>query len=271
MKILILGSKGMLGQMAYGFFSAHYETLIFDKKYSLLNRNEFVNEIKEFGDCIIINCIGRIKQKFTNAMELYQTNSILPFDLINGIGKGQILVQPSSDCVFSGNSLSHYLSGQRPDAIDDYGWSKALGEEALLERSNCYIIRVSIIGPDNSNNPKGLLSWFLSSGDENELNGFTDHWWNGITTLEWCKKVESIIMADQERERTGKIIQLGTEEKYNKYELLNYFQKVFESKYLIRPTSSGNYTNRCLLPDFSSTNIISQLIELKENCYVQIN
>jgi len=263
MKILILGSNGMLGQMVFNYFSSRHKVYVLNKRYDLLNRNEFIDEVQKYNNCIIINCIGKIKQKTSNPIELYITNTLLPFDLANSLGERTILVQPSTDCVYSGTTTKYYSSDQRPNAVDDYGWSKTLGEEALLEKKNCYIVRVSIIGPDKSSTPKGLLGWFLSNSSESEIKGFTDHWWNGITTLEWCKKVESLIFNDSERIYTGKIIQLGTKEKYTKYELLLIFKEIYNTNQKIIPYSSGKYTNRCLSPNFPSNDIKSQLTELK--------
>ena len=264
MKILILGSNGMLGQMVYKYFSSKYDVEVYNKRFTIENRRVFLEEIKGFGDCIIINCIGRIKQKSSNIFDLYFVNSILPFDLANGINEGQTLIQPSTDCVYSGTNNSFYNSSNIPDAIDDYGWSKALGEKAILNKDNCYLIRVSIIGSDNTASPKGLLGWFLSNNDNEIIQGYTDHWWNGITTLEWCKKVELLVFKDENRENSGRILQLATIEKHSKFELINYFQTTYNTKFIIQPYSSGMYTNRCLTPNYPSGHIIDQLKELKK-------
>jgi dTDP-4-dehydrorhamnose reductase len=264
MKILILGSNGMLGQMAYKYFSSKYNVEVYNKRFSIENRHAFLEDIRGFGDCVIINCIGRIKQKLSNVFDLYFVNSILPFDLANGINEGQTLIQPSTDCVYSGTTSSFYSSSTLPDAIDDYGWSKVLGEKPILNKNNCYLIRVSIIGSDNTESPKGLLGWFLSNNDNDIIQGYTDHWWNGITTLEWCKKVESLVFMDKNAKNSGKILQLGTNEKQSKFELINYFQTIYNTKFIIQPYLSGIFTNRCLIPDYPSEHIFDQLKELKE-------
>ena len=162
MKVLILGSNGMLGQMAYKYFSSKYDVSVYNKRFTTENRHIFLEEIRKFGDCIIINCIANINKESSNILDLYFVNSILPFDLANGIKEGQILIQPSTDCVYSGVNTSFYASSQTPNSIDDYCWSKVLGEQAILNKNNCYVIRVSIIGPDDSVLPRGLLGWFLS-------------------------------------------------------------------------------------------------------------
>ncbi|MES2794769.1 MAG: sugar nucleotide-binding protein [Bacteroidota bacterium] len=265
MKVIILGSKGMLGQIASSFFSQKYETICIDERYLLNNRQEFISKIINAGEGYVINCIGKIKQKSEDSNELFVANSILPLDISNSLTSNQLLIQPSTDCVFSGATQKWYSVEQECDAKDDYGYSKRLGEVALMNKKNSYIIRVSIIGPDrNSNNPKGLLGWFLKNSTDSLLDGYANHFWNGITTLEWCKKVEELVFNDTKRILTGKIIQLGTEEIRSKFELLQLFQKVFQTNFKINSKDTELVINRTLKPEFVSKDLEEQLIELNE-------
>jgi dTDP-4-dehydrorhamnose reductase len=52
------------------------------------------------------------------------------------------------------------------------------------------MIRVSIIGHELSSN-YSLLDWFLNS--DGTVNGYDDHYWNGVTTLAWAKICSSIM------------------------------------------------------------------------------
>ena len=58
MKLLILGSKGMLGNMALKFFSKFYQVSVFDKKYSIKNRSEYLDELESLEFDVLINGIG---------------------------------------------------------------------------------------------------------------------------------------------------------------------------------------------------------------------
>ena len=69
------------------------------------------------------------------------------------------------------------------DATDDYGASKCAGERAVLDAGGL-VIRCSIVGPEVLE-PQSLLGWLLRQ--EGEIRGFTNHLWNGITTLEWAR------------------------------------------------------------------------------------
>ena len=124
----------------------------------------------------------RIKQKSEEAFDLLWANSILPLSLARSLKSSHILIQPSTDCVFDGHNNIPYNILDTHTASDVYGWSKSLGETAISGRLNSLIIRGTIKRYNKSN--KGLLAWFLNNPSSNTLNGFTNHFWNGITTLE---------------------------------------------------------------------------------------
>ena len=259
-KILILGHKGMLGQMVDAYFSEKGFSIIKIKsRFNSEERVDFLEEIKAHPDAIVMNCIGKIKQKTDDDNELLWANALLPLALSNDLPASQILIQPSTDCVFDGNTKEPYEENQHPNALDTYGWSKRLGEVALKNRPNTIVYRVSIIGPDLNQNGKGLLSWFLSNAPKAELNGFVNHYWNGITTLEWCKKIEEILK-NENLENTFFEIG-GTKESYTKFQMLQLFQKYFNTDYVISENETERVDRR-LVPTVISKSLENQLEEL---------
>jgi dTDP-4-dehydrorhamnose reductase len=261
MEIIVLGHKGMLGNMVVKYFkSCGYEIITTDLRFEFDTYSEWTSFIKGYPEALIINCIGRIKQKTSDTNELLWGNAILPLHLGNIISDKNFLIHPSTDCIFSGKKISAYSIDDVPDAEDVYGWSKYLGEVGVKGKNNTLVVRVSIIGYEITQSKNGLLEWFLSSPKNSELKGFNNHLWNGITTLEWCKKIEEILPElDVYR---GKVIQLGTNEQYSKYEMLQLFQKVFKTKHLIQNFTTPEIVNRCLIPTIFSKSLEYQLIDL---------
>lgn len=264
-RIIILGSKGMLGQMVKCFFNKEgYKVIEYNKRFDENSIHNYFDEINVFENSVVINCIGKIKQKSDSTYDLLLSNTIFPLELSRSLKEGHLLIHPSTDCVFDGISEIPYLIKDKHTANDIYGISKSLGEQSLMSRSNTLILRVSIIGPD-INSSKGLLSWFLNNTSNSELQGFTNHLWNGITTLEWCEKL--IFFLKDPKLLNGlldrKIIHLGTEEIYSKYEMLLLFNMIFKKNFTILPFQAPNYINRCLKPDFISKSLEKQLKRLK--------
>ncbi len=264
-KIVILGSNGMLGQMVKKYFIGFgCEIFVFDYRINEETIFDIIARINDIEDAIVVNCIGKIKQKSNDTCELLWSNSILPLELSRSLKPTHFLIQPSTDCVFDGNSLGHYKVTDVNNAKDVYGWSKSLGEAALQQRPNTLIIRVSIIGPDEKSD-KGLFSWFCSLSENSKINGFINHFWNGITTLEWCKYLDSYFLTFQTYEKNT--VQLGTNKIYSKYEILNLLNAIFNKKIDIVPSDQEVAINRCLIPDFECKSLVDQLIELRDFMY----
>ena len=155
-----------------------------------LNIFELKKIIEKINPEIIINCIGLLKeQSNSNISKAIYLNSYLPQWLLEFCETKKIkFIHISTDCVFDG-IYGNYTEKSKPNANDNYGKTKALGE---FNRKNHLLIRTSIIGPEINNNVRGLLSWFLNS--KGEVFGFDNVIWSGVTTLELSKGVRFSIL-----------------------------------------------------------------------------
>jgi dTDP-4-dehydrorhamnose reductase len=204
----------------------------------------------------VINAIGRIPQKSATAEQMLLLNSILPHHLLEVLGDSQRLIHASTDCVFSGQA-GGYRTDAPKDAKDVYGLSKALGEHVALD-PRAVVMRVSIIGPDLGGGA-GLLGWFLQQ--RGAIRGFTNHFWNGITTLEWAKAAFEIIAGTAPR--SCGLVQLGVQERTSKYDLLALFREVWARDLAIEPAAPSPSVDRTLHPEWVRPPLCQQLAELK--------
>ncbi|HTQ28446.1 MAG TPA: sugar nucleotide-binding protein, partial [Puia sp.] len=193
--------------------------------------------------------------------DLLQANSILPAELRNSLHEEVKLIQPGTDCIFKGDLGAPYPAQHPADAEDEYGWSKRLGEVVLTGRPNTLLLRVSIIGTDNNPAGKGLLAWTMSNPPGSRISGYTNHLWNGITTLEWCKQVDSFLSNHSQFEFS--LLQYGTSEFYSKNELLGIVNKIFELGLNIEPVATTTPVDRRLVPDVICKPLPEQLKELR--------
>ena len=125
----------------------------------------------------------------------------------------------------------------------------------LISNSNVKQIRTSIIGPEIYNNVS-LMEWFFKQ--TNKVNGFSNHYWNGITSLEWSKQSLYVIKNWNDLDN---VVQIGTKS-ISKYNLLCLINKIFKCKKDIVSIDT-NFINRCLKSDYILPDIEKQLIELK--------
>lgn len=256
MKIILLGHKGMLGDAVWKYFSVlkKFEIEICEHRWPT---QEFKNNILCSDANFIINCIGKIPQKYPIDQGFQKINFDLPIFLETS---GKKILHPSTDCEFNGQlEFGKMYPKKHPrNAVDEYGKSKAeISEKIEKEFKNTKIIRTSIIGHETGTHV-ALLDWFLSQ--EDEVNGYSNHFWNGITTLEWAKNAEKIIL---NWDRCPVLTQLSTDDTLSKFDLLNTIKDVYEKNIQINKFIDKKQVNRCLISDYKIKNIQQQLKELK--------
>lgn len=257
MRVLVLGHKGMLGNAVSKYLNEYskHEVLTITERYPAM---EFWQQVKETTPDFIVNCIGAIPQKKPSVNEYRQLNDELPRQLDE---LDIPIIHPSTDCEFSGSLPlgERYAKDHERDASDDYGQSKALVSKWIENESkNTKMIRTSIVGHE-INGVHSLLNWFLSQKDQ--VNGYIDQYWSGVTTLEWAKECASLI---DNWDKTSKITQIASPECVSKYDLLELFKEVYDRDVAITPIASGKPSNKCLLSDKPLTSIKDQLTELRQ-------
>jgi dTDP-4-dehydrorhamnose reductase len=233
-KVLILGASGMLGHACLDFFEdlSEFETYGTWRKPSEENIRTFdamrdsvgelINEIKPDW---IINCIGIIKQKIDETDEssiahTLQINEVFPRQLADAVAGTKIkVIQIATDCVFDGSAGQYYEIASH-NAVDLYGKTKSHGEILSPEFMN---LRVSIIGREVASN-YSLVDWFLSNDFGAQVNGYSNHFWNGITTIAFARIAAGIMQSNQFVSGTFHIIPSN---EVSKYELLELIRKHF--------------------------------------------
>lgn len=195
---------------------------VFDANFPDLN--EALDVIKE--SQWTINTIGIIKPLIhdDNSFEVERAvriNSLLPHALAKKAQENNIkVIQIATDCVYSGDK-GKYTENDVHDALDVYGKTKSLGE---VSSPNVFHLRCSIIGPELKEF-KSLLEWFLGQKIHSDLKGFTNHRWNGLTTLHFAKICYGIIANDIKLSHIQHVV---PNEEITKFDLLNYFSIYFK-------------------------------------------
>jgi len=260
MRILILGSNGLIGNNLLRVLSHNKKLDVYGslrniqkfKKdlsnycliespnfYDLSNMNEFF--VKNKFD-IVINCAGITKHvNVTDLKDIYYVNSIFPKYLSLLSNKFDFrLIQISTDCVFSGKK-GNYCENDIPDANDNYGISKILGED---NNSKNLTIRVSTIGHELNTN-YGLLNWVLNQ--KNRCFGYSNAIFSGVTA-DYLAEIFSEILI---KNNISGLYHISSQP-INKFKLLNIINTVYrlnldiiESNNLIidRSLNSSQFNN----------------------------
>lgn len=177
---------------------------------------------------LVVNAVGLIKQLIdeSNPEDLkkaYIINSDLPCEL-NTYAKNSHtpIIQIGTDCVYSG-LVGNYSEKSEFDCNDLYGLSKVSGEH---ESKSMMTIRCSIIGHEVKSSVS-LMDWFLSQPPSTSINGFTNHIWNGVTTLAFARVILGIVSSNTYLPGP---IHLVPKDQISKFELLQILAAKFERK-----------------------------------------
>lgn len=254
-KILVLGSTGMLGHMVVKVLSVDNRFHVFGTDMKK-NGPQFYFDVLDGIDGLkkichshkhkfdyFINCIGITKNKIDETAPLsvaraITINSLFPHELAALASRyNSKVIQISTDGVFFKNVGVCYEDSPC-DSDDIYGMTKRLGE---VNNNNFLNIRCSIVGPSPFEKG-GILEWLLSCLKDNTVMGYTNHRWNGVTTLQYAQLCHKIIS----KRAFDRIVKESNTHHFcpnkpvSKYKLLILLKTAFRKKVKIVPAKDKN-------------------------------
>jgi dTDP-4-dehydrorhamnose reductase len=255
MKIILFGSTGMLGTYIHSVLKNKYEVIcIIRDEYDVM-KNTW-NDLEQLfilnENDVVINSIGIIPQKTCSIQEYIKVNSIFPH-MLNHICKKykSNYIHITTDCVYNGKKGNYDQDEHDSDTI--YGITKSLGE-----CDDATIIRTSIIGEERYGK-KSLLEWVISNKGK-EINGYKNHYWNGVT----CLTLANIIYKMIDENNFWRGVKNISSEIITKLELCQYINEIYELNIKINPIDV-DYKNLSLKSSdiFKVDTIYNQIKEQK--------
>ncbi|HQZ83940.1 MAG TPA: SDR family oxidoreductase [Pyrinomonadaceae bacterium] len=247
-KILVLGSTGMLGHKLVQRLSPHFDvystirsTFASIERFGIFAKDRIIENVEasdaatlervvgEVSPDVLINAIGVVKQvpSAKDVISTLELNSILPQRLaILSKRFGFRLIHFSTDCVFDGGG-GMYTEQDTPNALDLYGKSKQLGE---ISQENALTIRSSIIGRELSS-AHGLVEWFLSNRG-GRVSGYTTAIYSGFPTIVIADIIRGLIVRHPDLSGVHHI----ASEPIDKYELLGLVDEFYDAAIEIEPS-----------------------------------
>lgn len=276
MNILILGAKGMAGHVIYERLVREGHTVIgtsrFAESYAdhkirifdALNTDSWFSFFESIDADVVINCIGMlVKACERHPQSATIVNTELPKFLESFYeGTDTQVIHISTDCVFSGK-VGGYTDHAVPDETHIYGQSKHRGE---IRNKKDLTIRTSIIGLElqdkpNASDNSGLIHWFLSQPRDSFIQGYSECFWSGISTLELADAIVWYL-----KNPSHGLHQVSRSEKTSKFDLLVLANEVFERELIIE-LSSEKKTDKSLIPSEGSFPIKASYTEMLERMY----
>jgi len=203
MRLIILGSGGMLGsEVAEIARNTSVESISIPRtgRYGMnftgqdLREHPILRGLR--ASDLLVNAVGWIPQKGTGSLSVdkkiaFQLNVQLP----KRIGQlqahlGFSWLQVATDCVYAG-SKGGYSESSPKDGEGLYAESKIQGETFC---SGALLIRSSIIGLGGLRD-SGLLHWYRSQPVDGKIFGYTNHFWNGVSSKAFARLAIGILQA----------------------------------------------------------------------------
>lgn len=243
--VAVLGATGMLGSMVLDVLSRESNLDVMCTVHSVSKLGELAHKYPHVKAEIydveehwpakardiaqrfqwVVNCIGITKPHIhenvpAEVERAIQVNALWPHLLAREVSEaGGRLLQIATDCVFSGHS-GPYAEPSTPDAHDVYGRTKSLGETRYPGVTN---LRNSIIGPEQGAS-KFLLDWVRRQPGHADIRGYVDHYWNGITTLQFAKICRGII---QTQRALPTLVHVVPKDVVSKFQLVTAIAKAY--------------------------------------------
>ena len=259
--VLVLGSEGMLGQVVYrllsrsGKLTVRSTCLEHKSDPCYFNVEEGLSRLYKIFERhgpfdYLINCIGILNSKIDerdpeSLRRAILINALFPHDLaVQAQAKGARVIHISTDGVFA-RDAGVCLEDSPLDCDDVYGKTKSLGEVIAPGFLN---LRCSIVGP-NSIKKQGLLEWFRNQPSGAEVHGYTDHMWNGVTTLQFARLCRKLIVQDffDAVRDEAPVHHFCPNQTVSKYELLQLFKAAFRPDITVKPVKGQERPMRRIL------------------------
>lgn len=267
--LIILGPNGMLGNYIKRYFQTKTSINVitinrptFDAYNDDITKLEQLIQNHLTSKTLIFNAIGTIPQATKdypiNNDHYTKINQDFPHHLANLCEKYNTkLIHPSTDCVFNG-LRGNYNENDIPDETNIYGLSKFLGEP-----KNCTVMRTSIIG-EEVNNRRSFVE-FVKQNEGKTIDGYVNHYWNGITCLQYAKNVEYMINNNYFWNGTRHICSPSS---ITKYELCQIVNDVYDLNINIKQYETTETINKCLCTiydcPFNIPHLRDQIIEMEQ-------
>jgi len=266
--LVVLGSTGMIGSGVTRFLSNKSQkvTEVNRNAISTFSGNQSLafdvleDDVDTFvrsfpSESIFLNFIGVIRHKIDETQEesiskAIKVNSQFPLSLAAAASKhGCNVIQVGTDCVFSGKTGA-YSETSASDPIDIYGSTKLQGESSA---DNLMTLRVSVVGKEWRTHIE-LMDWVLNTNKNGTLNGYTNHFWNGVTSLHLAKVISGILSNNNFKCGTFHLV---PQDKKSKFELTTSIAKLGGRHDLrIREYADSSSVDRSLITEFPEFNRI---------------
>lgn len=252
-KILILGSKGMLGGQFVKLFKS--EAVGWDKEEcDILNEPEVKDRIERLKPSVVINCVAfndvdgaEDKPDLAYKLNVEAVGYLVKVCKILDIP----LVHFSTNYVFSGKK-GEYLETDEPDPVSIYAKTKHQGEIELVKNSDkYYLIRTAVLfGPEGESvfSKKSFIDLMLGLSLKSDCVSAVSDEINSLTYVVDLTKAVELLLREKKPYGIYHLVNSGEASWYD------FAKKIFEIKKIktkLKPVLSKEFFRKAKRPSRS--------------------
>lgn len=206
MKILLLGSKGMLGSDCMSVLGQNYDILSPDKKeLDIVSWDKVIDRMHHMHPEIVLNCAAitdmDVCEESKQSFMVKKVNVEGPRNIAQASARYDCkVVHISSDKVFNGEKAvpQPYFEDDTMDPLSVYGRSKMDSETAVRENASDYMIVRSgwLYGAEGENFVKSLLSDVFGKKKSRKLKVAKDQFGSPTWSYRLAQQIQELIRAD---------------------------------------------------------------------------
>jgi len=267
-KILILGSKGNLGQQLVKIFTAassgpsSHEVIAWDREeIDITDKALITKKINDIKPDIIINAAAyNAVDKCEEDERAYEVAKKLNGEAVGYLAEAALatealIVHYSSDYIFSGNKKAGYREDDKPEPVNKYAETKLLGEKELISRSGqglkWYLIRTSkLFGPQGASEAAKLNFFDLilkSSKEKKSINVVNEEVSCFTYSPDLAKATKGLI----ESEKGHGIYHITNSGSCTWYEAVGELFRIADVKTRINPVKASKFPRPAKRPKYS--------------------
>lgn len=243
--IIVFGANGMLGHACCNHFKEQgYDVIRYTRAEYDANRDgtaklEQLSANWPALETVVINAMGVIPQRASgvNQAQYIKVNSVFPWLLTQFCKLRNVpCFHVSTDCVYNGTETGLIAEDDPHTEQGIYGVSKSCGEppEAM-------IIRTSIIGEELTSK-RSLLEWVRSQNGKT-IQGYTNHFWNGVTTRQLAAFIDECIKRNIS---WSGVRHVTSPRVVSKYELVQMIVEKYGLDIVVEPFATPDTVNKAL-------------------------
>lgn len=225
MKVLVLGSTGMLGKALMEEFKMKNISAIGVARTNadinidvLANTEEIIELIKNEKYTNVINTIAYINLDFCekNPLDAYLLNTDFVASVVQACDEMNThFIQISTDHFYTNDQDQLHAETDPIVLLNEYAKTKFLAEAIALTHQNSLVIRTNIVGFRNSG-PHTFVEWIFSSFEQNqEITGYKNVYTSSIDV----KSLARIISETMNEKKVG-LFNISAKDAMTKYDFI---------------------------------------------------